>query len=276
MVMKRILVGGGVLAIAGLVVAAWLLGLFTAEPDEVSITETIAEVQSAPAEPEPPAAQPDAGESDGAEPDAGESDGAAPAATPAVVAADAPEGDATGAPAAPESANSAAEGDFLSGAWSVQADDLTFVGYRADSQTGEAVGRSRGVTGTLDATANTVETVDIVVDMTIMSSDSRLRDDHLGDDGFEYRTYPTSSFSLTEPINVPAIPDQGVEVAFTATGELTVREITQPVTLDLQAAIVDERLIIVGSTTISTEDFGASISNITEAIMEFSLIFARS
>ncbi len=161
------------------------------------------------------------------------------------------------------------------GDWTVVANDATFIGYRADSQVGEAVGRSPGVTGTLVATEDEVTEVNIVGDMTLLESDSSVRDDHLGDEGLETNVFPTSTFVLTEPIAIASIPPAGVEETFTAVGELTVKDITQPVTVELQAVIIDDKFVVAGDSQIDLEDFGAVISNTTEAVMEFSLVFAR-
>jgi len=66
------------------------------------------------------------------------------------------------------------------------------------------------------------------------------------------------------------------ELAFDATGTLTVREVAHQVTVALDAVLVDDQLIVVGSTAISLDDFGAGIGGVSDdATMEFSLVFAR-
>lgn len=173
------------------------------------------------------------------------------------------------------SSAAAAEVDSIAGTWSVVEQDGTFAGYRADGTTGEAVGRTAGVTGSLVATDEEISVVNITVDMTTLTSDSSLRDDHLGDEGIEYDTYPISTFVLSEPIAIDEIPADGVSMTFAAVGDLTVRDITLPVVVELEGALVGEQLVVVGSTEISLEEYGASVNDTTEAVMEFSLIFAR-
>lgn len=168
-----------------------------------------------------------------------------------------------------------AEVDSIAGTWSVVEQDGTFAGYRADGTTGEAVGRTPGVSGSLEATDEEISLVNITVDMTTLTSDSSLRDGHLGDEGIEYDTYPISTFVLSEPIAIDEIPTDGVSMTFSAVGELTVRDITLPVVVELEGALVGEQLVVVGSTEISLEEYGASVNDTTEAVMEFSLIFAR-
>jgi len=225
------------IAIASAAGAAWWLGLFTPEPAEVSLQETVAAVTSASND----------------------------------------LGDATdlGSSTDLEAATTATDLDVASiaGEWTVATGDATFVGYRADSAIGEAVGRSPGVLGTLTASDTQITAVEITADMTQLKSDSSLRDDHLGDEGLEYNTYPTSTFSLTDPIDIE-IPDEGAELAFEAVGELTVRDITETVTVLLDATTLDGQLIVVGSTDIDLDDFGASVRSTDEATMEFSLVFS--
>ena len=162
----------------------------------------------------------------------------------------------------------------IAGEWTVVTGDATFVGYRADNAIGEAVGRSPGISGTLTASETQITAVEIAADMTQLKSDSSLRDDHLGDEGLEYNTHPTSTFSLTDPIDIE-IPEEGTELAFEAVGELTVRDITHTVTVALDATTIDGQLIVVGSTDISLDDFGASVRSTEEATMEFSLVFSH-
>lgn len=220
---------------------AWWLGLLSAEPAAVALDETVAELSSANED----------------------AVGAETTSTAATYAQDTTE-------AAPTEASSNA----LGGEWSVVSGDATYVGYRADSRVGEAVGRSPGVTGTLTATESQITAVEIVADMTQLESDSSLRDSHLGDEGLEYNTYPTSTFVLTEPIDIPVIPDEGTVSTFSAVGELTVRDIANPVTVALEATIVNGQLVVVGSTDLALDDYGASVSSTDSATMEFSIVFA--
>lgn len=230
------------LALLGLA-AAWWLGFLTPEPQEVSLAETVTAVKAA-AEPEPPAAEPEPA-----------------AAEPAATAVEIPSGST-----------------LLAGAWQVEPGDATFVGYRADSRTGEAVGRTRGVTGVLVASDTTIETVDISADMSVLASDSRLRDEHLGTDGLETQRYTTSRFVLTEPIGIGPL-DTGIAVSdgatatFTAVGELTVKQATVLVAVSLDGTIVGDKLVVVGSTELDLNDFDATISDIEFATLEFSLVF---
>lgn len=166
--------------------------------------------------------------------------------------------------------------EFLSGDWVVSPSDATFVGYRAERRVGQAVGRSSGVTGSLRASTSEIVEVTIVADMTTLESNSSVRDGHLGDQGFEHNIYPTSTFALNEPITVAELPTDGVETSFSAVGELTVRDITLPLTIELDVLIVDDKFIVADNSTIDLDAYGAAVSGTNEALMEFSVVFARS
>lgn len=258
-------VGVGAVLLGLLLVAAWQLGLFTPEPDEVSLADTVATLAEEEAD----------GTADSPEPEAT----AVPTIEPEPAATAVPEATAvSGAEPEPEpepAPSEPSDASAIDGVWTIIESEATFAGYRADSRTGEAVGRTRSVTGSLTAAGAVINAVEAEVDMTGLVSDSRVRDDHLGDEGFEWRTYPTSTFSLSEPIVVDPVPDEGQQTAFTAIGDLTVRDITRSVTVQLEAVVVDDQLVVVGSTPLMLDDFGASVSGTSEAVMEFSLVFER-
>jgi hypothetical protein len=48
-------------------------------------------------------------------------------------------------------------------------------------------------------------------------------------------TYPTSTFKLTQPIDLGDLPDDGEQITVPATGELNLRGTTKTVTVDLAA-----------------------------------------
>ena len=76
---------------------------------------------------------------------------------------------------------------------------------------------------------------------------------------------------------------EGASVATTATGELTLRGVTNPVTFTIDANVRDDGFgVIVGSTEIVWEDFGVTppsavivVSVADQGTVEFQLIVAR-
>ena len=69
-------------------------------------------------------------------------------------------------------------------------------------------------------------------------------------------TFPTSTFKLTEPIELGSVPADGTQVTASATGELTLRGTTKAVTFDVQAAKDGSTIKVVGQIPIVFDDWG--------------------
>ena len=72
-----------------------------------------------------------------------------------------------------------------------------------------AVGRTSAVTGSLAFDGAAITSVEIEADLTQLRSNDSRRDRTLGSQGLETGTYPTASFSLTQPIALDAVPAEG-------------------------------------------------------------------
>ncbi|MEI2726769.1 MAG: YceI family protein [Verrucomicrobiota bacterium] len=81
--------------------------------------------------------------------------------------------------------------------------------------------------------------------------DARLRTSWLESD-----RYPQAEFVATEIVGMPADAALGEEVSFQVRGDLTIRDITQPVTWDVTAAIDGDTLSGTATTLIYMRDFG--------------------
>ena len=162
----------------------------------------------------------------------------------------------------------------------------SFAGFRVDEELtiGEvvAVGRTGGVTGTVTIEGGQLTGTDITVDMgSITSNDSRrefpIRRAVMAED------FPTATFVLTSPVDLPAGLADGETVTVEATGELTVAGTTNEVTFTINALVRDDGFgVITGSTTITWEDYGVTPPNapivvsIDESgIVEFQLIVTK-
>lgn len=123
------------------------------------------------------------------------------------------------------------------------------------------VTKVRGAFNEVEGTATTgadLEGAQIEVTMQAASVDTRQadRDGHLRSaDFFDVETYPTLTFRSTE---VTAVDDDTLRV----TGDLTVKDVTRPVTVDFEYAgaaqdpFGNTRVGFEGATTISRKDFG--------------------
>lgn len=201
--------------------------------------------------------------------DAGDSDGAGASTTTA-----------TGE-TSPTTGGAAAGG--VEGTWKVS--DGSQAGYRVNEilfgQRAEAVGRTEDVTGQFEVTGTQVTSGSFTVDMTTVQSDESRRDNQFRGRVMNVATYPTSTFELSSPIDFGALPADGEELSYKATGDLTLRGTTKRVTIDLQAQRVGANIRVAGSVHIVFEEWGIPNPSFGPADtedngeLEFLLVFAR-
>ena len=182
----------------------------------------------------------------------------------------------------------------VSGTWSVDTsigefnyEDSTgtFVGFRVDEQLSgigstTAVGRTPEVSGTLEIDGTTVTSVTIDADMTAITTNESRRNDKV-QSALGTAEFPTATFVLTEPIELGAAAD-GEPVSTTATGELTIHGVTTTVTIPIEAQLVDDNIVVVGSLDIVFADYGVSVPSAPivvsaedHGVVEFQLFFAQ-
>ena len=154
-------------------------------------------------------------------------------------------------------AGSTADTSDPSGTWT--AGTGSTAGYRAKEvlfgQSTTAVGRTTDVTGQLVIDGTTVSSAEVVVDMTTVTSDQGNRDNQFQGRIMDTATFPTSTFELTEPIELGAIPAEGEAVTKTAKGKLTLHGTTKDVTVDLTAKRSAGTIQVQGSIPITFDDW---------------------
>ncbi len=175
----------------------------------------------------------------------------------------------------------------LDGTWSVLSDENSFAGYRVGEELAgigvtEAVGRTSAVTGTLVLEGVSLTAVSIQVDMTSLRSDDNRRDGAMSRQALETSTFPTASFELTEPIDLGSVPEEGTPVSVTATGDLTLHGVTKSVSFPLEAQLVGDRIVVVGSLDVVYGDFEISLPSAPilvgvddHGLIELQLTFVR-
>jgi polyisoprenoid-binding protein YceI len=145
----------------------------------------------------------------------------------------------------------------IDGSWAVS--DGSQAGYRVAEvlfgQDTEAVGRTTGVTGQLLITGTTIDSATFEVDMTTVSSDQGRRDNQFRTRIMDTDAYPTATFELTEPIDLEAVPDDLEQVTVTATGELTLRGVTNEVTFELTAQRNGDTIEVTGAVPVAFADY---------------------
>ena len=187
----------------------------------------------------------------------------------------------------------AGDGSF-EGSWAVDDsvgtfDDFsgTWAGYRFDEElasigTNTAVGRTPDVTGTMTVAGNEVTAVDVEVDLTTLQSDSGTRDGALRSRGLQSDSFPTATFSLTEPVALPEGLGEGGTAAATATGELTIHGTTNEVSVEVDVDLSGSTAAVVGQAPVLLSDYGIDpptgfsvLSIQDQGTFEFQIFFTR-
>jgi polyisoprenoid-binding protein YceI len=161
----------------------------------------------------------------------------------------------------------------LDGTWSVDPSigsfsdfSGSFVGYRVEEELANigaatAVGRTPDVTGSVTFAGTTVTAVEMTADLTTLESDSNQRDGQLRRQALETGTFPTATFTLTQPIELGAIPADGEVVSATATGDLTIHGVTKSVAIPIEALLSGDVVTVTGSIEIVFADYGMDRPN---------------
>jgi len=173
----------------------------------------------------------------------------------------------------------------VDGTWVIDPGSDSFVGYRIGERLAsigvqDAVGRTSQVTGTLQIDGTRVTAVSMEADLASLESDSRQRDGRLRSAGLETDSFPTAGFVLTAPIALGEIPQEGVPLTVTATGDFTLHGVTRSVAIPIEAQLSSGAIVVVGSLPVTLTDYGIvaptgfSVLSIDESgTMEFQLFF---
>jgi polyisoprenoid-binding protein YceI len=187
---------------------------------------------------------------------------------------------ATTPPSAAPSSSTAANGS--GDAWTVATGSEA--GYRVKEvlfgQSTTAVGRTSDVAGSLTLSGSSVTAAEFTVDMTTVQSDKSQRDGQFHNRIMDTSSFPTSTFTLTQPIELGSVPSEGAPITASATGDLTLRGTTKSVTFDVQAIKNGSSIQVVGQIPIVFADWGipnpsfGPASTDDNGILEFSLVLS--
>lgn len=264
MTRKRILIGGGVAAVAVIAVAIFLvywLVIRDDSPPAVDLEEAVSTVE------------------DEATPEATPTPSPAAAATEAAAAAT-----ATTTPATEPAAQAAG----VDGTWTLSGQGESFVGYRVEEELAtigykEAVGRSPTIEATITIAGGQLTGVTVTADLRDLKSDDSRRDGALRNQALESNAFPMATFELTEPIAVPDGLAAGEPISVEANGTLTLHGVTREVTIPIEAELANGVLVVVGSLPIVFADYDIAqprspilVSIEDNGVMELQLFLVRA
>jgi predicted lipoprotein with Yx(FWY)xxD motif len=132
----------------------------------------------------------------------------------------------------------------------------TFLG---DNRFATAIGVTTQVEGKIMgdlANPRSVVLGPVDVDISQFKSDSERRDNKIRSDFLESSQFPLARFKPTEIEGIPGEYNQGDPVTMVITGDLTIKETTQPATFDVTVQFDGETLTGKATTTILMSDFG--------------------
>lgn len=215
-------------------------------------------------------------------------------ATLALPSASVPSPDATTQPAATGAAASTDPGaeSGVAGEWQVAADSVA--GYRVREQLAnlaaesDAVGRTSDVTGSITVEENgdgaRLTAGTLTVDTTTIQSDEDRRDNRLRSEGLQTDQFPTATFVVSRPVDVPAAALAGTATDITLVGDLTLHGVTKSVEIPAQAQLTDGRIQVAGSINFPLADFDITAPNVggfiisiaDEGALEFLVAFEKA
>lgn len=185
----------------------------------------------------------------------------------------------------------ASVGGSVAGTWVIA--DGSEAGYRVREQLAnlpaesDAVGRTTDVTGSItivDASGTTQLTAgQIAVDTTTIASNESRRDNRLRTDGLQTDQFPTATFKITQPVDVPAAALAGTPSDLTLVGDLTLHGVTKAIQIPAQAVLANGQVQVSGSLTFSLSELGITTPNVGGFIvsiadtgaLEFLAVFAK-
>jgi polyisoprenoid-binding protein YceI len=172
----------------------------------------------------------------------------------------------------------------IDGVWKVASGSTA--GYRIKETlfgvSATAVGRTSAVAGSFTIAGTTVSVGTFSVDLTKVSSDRSQRDDQFQGRIMDTADFPTATFKLAQPIALSSLPANGVQMATTAVGDLSVHGVTKSVTAQLTAQRNGSMIQVAGSVPITFADFnianpsGGPATTGDTGTMEFLLNFTHA
>ena len=174
--------------------------------------------------------------------------------------------------------------DSDSGSFTFEEASGSFVGFRIKEELARigkitAVGRTGEVDGELRIGAGELQSVSVSADLsTFITNDSRR--DRAARNALNVSENPIASFSMDKPVALSAT--DGSAVSLKVKGELLINGIGREAEFDLQAQLVGETVVVVGSTEVVFADYDVEVPSAVivvsaedHGVVEFQLLFVR-
>lgn len=162
----------------------------------------------------------------------------------------------------------------------------SFVGFRVGEELAnigntEAVGRTGDVTGSLTIGGTSLKAAKFTVQMGSITTDRSMRDQRVHG-ALDVAKFPTSTFTLTGPVDFGDVATTGKTFTGKVAGDFTLHGVTKQVTAKVDAVRKGETIVVVGSFEIDFADYGVSVPSSPVVVsandhgtIEFQLLFTR-
>ena len=136
--------------------------------------------------------------------------------------------------------------------------------------TADVVGSTQQIAGQLQLNLDDLSAAlgenRFTVQMNTLSTGEDRRDSWIREDGPRFNDYPEARFVATAINGAPASYTEGQEVTFQLVGDLTVRDVTQQVTFDVNASLTGDTLAGTAATRLKMSDFGIEPPNFANTL----------
>lgn len=112
------------------------------------------------------------------------------------------------------------------------------------------------ITGEFVVANDVLKEGEVKVDVASISSDVEKRDINVRNHILHTDEFPYATFTLTKPVDVADLPDNGTTVTKKVTGKLTLMGTTKQVTADLKILRTGPHVIVAGNIPFNRDDFG--------------------
>jgi polyisoprenoid-binding protein YceI len=142
-----------------------------------------------------------------------------------------------------------------------------------------AIGITQEVEGTITfdpANPQNSSVGPLTINISTFKSDDERRDNAIRDRWLESARFPLATFTPTSIAGLPESYTEGEQITLQITGDLTVRDVTKPVTFETTGVIAGNEMRGTATTTILMTDFGfdpPSILNVLRAENEAKITF---
>jgi polyisoprenoid-binding protein YceI len=134
-----------------------------------------------------------------------------------------------------------------------------------------AVGTTNAVAGDIlidSANLPASQVGEIVVDISQLRTDEPMRDNAIRREWLQSATYPLARFNNARITGIPATSTKGQPFKFQITGDMTVRQVTRPVTWNVEAILDGDNLQGKATTKLKMSEFGVDPPSLLDLRVE--------